>query len=213
MKKILAVILALTVCASMFACGTPAETTGEVSTTEAVDTTGAVVTTEAVVSTEEVVTTEAVAPATSIEELVGTIDAVLSTMKNGTVEEYAALTGMAIDNADPMTAQMVEAMFKKFDYTLGTATQLDDTHATVDATITSLDIMSALMSYMTVAGQAEDPENFDADGAIFMSMLTAEDAATVTNDIKINLEKVDGAWTLSEENSDFTNALSGGLAG
>ena len=172
MKKILAVVIALAMCAFMFACGTTVE-----------ETTGAVETTEAVV------TTEAAAEGT-IDDVVVAIDTVLSTMKNGTVEEYAALTGMTVDNSDPMTAQMIEAMFKKFDYALGSATQVDDTHATVDATITSLDIMSALMAYMTLAGQAENPETFDEDGAIFMSMLLADDAATATQEIKINLEKV-----------------------
>ncbi len=198
MKKILATLLALSVCVFMFACGKDAQTTEEV-------------TTEATV-TEAVTTAAATDETGTIDEVVAAIDTVLSTMKNGTLEEYVALTGMSIDNADPMTVAMVDAMFKKFDYSLGQATQVDDTHATVDASITSLDIMGALMSYMTVAAAAEDPETFDADGSVFMSMLTADDAATTTAEIKINLEKVDGAWALSDDNADFTAALSGGLA-
>lgn len=111
-------------------------------------------------------------------------------------------------------------LFKRLKYKIGSSA-IDGDTATVQITITALD-MKTIMGGMIadLFGQAMShigDDSFDSDAYLknlLSEKMSAEDAPTVTNDVYVNLEKNDsGKWIISseEKNSEFINALTGGL--
>lgn len=132
----------------------------------------------------------------------------LAQIKAGEFSESDLLADSAYagENQETLTA-----MYTKFDYTVGEAT-VDGETATVAATITMVDISEVFSAYMVEAFSHIAEEDWDADAAYFMQLLTAEDAATKNFDVTVNMVLVDGEWTVAEEGNDaLFDALTGGL--
>ena len=210
MKKILALILAAVMCMALVACGgNSEETTAE---TTAVETTAD----EAVAETTDAETTDEkgdvpVATYESLDDVVAGLETVLDVLKSGDVDALVEFGGTSTADMDESTAAMIVAMFSKLDYSFGTPVDAGDGTATVKAEITTVDINGVLMAYITEAANHVDETEWDADGAIFISMMGADDAATATSTVTVNFEQIDGEWTLSDDNEEFISALYGGL--
>lgn len=226
MKRILALILAAVMCMALVACGTDAEetTADTAAETTAYDTVAETTaeTTAAVTeaeTTEELVIAEetdadddvpAVAYST-LDDAVAGLELVLDSLKTSDIEGLMALSGISADNMDESTVAMIGAMLSKLDYSFGTPVDGGDGTATMSAEITSVDMNGVLMEYISELANHVDDEDWDADGSVLISMMAADDAATVTTTVTVNFEQVADSWIFSGNNEEFISAIFGGL--
>ena len=132
----------------------------------------------------------------------------LAMLKEGNFEQAELLEGSAFANED---TAMLTALYSKMDYTVGKAVENGDT-ATVEATVTMVDMSAALAAYMQEALAHMLEEDWDADGSRFTEIVSAEDAATKEFSVTVQMVKTEETWEIAEEGNDaLMNALTGGL--
>ncbi len=130
------------------------------------------------------------------------LDEMLATVKNGDFENAYILADSLFYGEDK---ELLTAMYKNFDYTIGEVTETDG-FALVSVAITMTDIGKIFMDYM-----AEAMSGNETSEDRFAEMLSEEDAPTKTFDVKVNMYEMGGNWTLSEGADALTDALTGGL--
>ena len=188
--------------------------------TPAVTTEATVATTEAPVVATEVTTTATEAPVVTTappaesapinkEEIASALEEELSALKNGTFEEGSYAANSPFANEDSAT---YSALFANFSYTVGEVTVIDANTATVDTTITMVDLGAALMTYMQELTLHSGEENWDEDFSEFYRILSSENATLATNNVKVNMVKTENGWTVSDDNSELKNAISGSIS-
>lgn len=130
------------------------------------------------------------------------LDEILAPVKNGDFENAYIIANSLFSGEDE---ELLTALYKNFDYTIGKVTETDGT-ALVSVTITMTDIGQIFMDYM-----AEAMSGNETSEDRFAEMLSDEDAPTKTFDVTVNMFKVNENWTLSEGADALTDALTGGL--
>lgn len=196
MKKIIALILSLTLCFSLTGCGSPSPTK---ITTTFLD----------AVKAQDAASVEKVYLGDSDD--VNTSDEIVD---EDTSEESETEIEQKLGTA------MEEKLFA-FDYEVSNEV-IDGDKATVDVTITTYDMgmatTSALGEYMSqaiglaFAGASEEQmENLSMK--LFLDKISALTEKDYTKTVKVHLEKVDDEWRLSKFSDDepIVDALSGGM--
>ena len=191
------ICLTLGICV-LASCGKPANTKGS---------------TEKTTSTPEVTTTvvtEIIEEPTTPEAIAQALDKELAIIKNSD-DGYLSLVGAEGNAVSEENIALYKAMLPKLEYTLGEVTITDETNATVNATLTTVDFVSVMLEYYTVTMEHQSELHWDADMSVFAEMLGAEDAPTVTTETIVNMTKTNGKWIISTDNKDFSAALLGGV--
>ena len=196
MKKIIALILSLTLCFSLTGCGSPSPT--KVTTTFL----------EAVKAQD----------AASVEKVyLGDPDDVNA---SGEIVDEEESKEVETETEQKLFTTLEEKLFS-FDYEVSNEV-IDGDKATVDVTITTYDMgmatTSALGEYMSqaiglaFAGASEEQmENLSMK--LFLDKISALTEKDYTKTVKVHLEKVDDEWRLSKFSDDepIVDALSGGM--
>lgn len=187
---------------------TAPEAETSIDATEATEATDATETTDA---TEEVTekADEPTSPASADKaEIANALEKELSAIKSGAFADgsYAANAPFAQEDAATYAA-----LFANFSYTVGEVTVIDANNATVKATITMVDLGAALMAYMQEISAHSDEENWDEDFAVFYQILSNENATLATNEVTVNMVKTENGWTVSADNDELKNAISGSI--
>ena len=74
-----------------------------------------------------------------------------------------------------------------------------------------VDLGAALMAYMQEISAHADEENWDEDFAVFYQILSNENATLATNEVTVNMVKTESGWTVSADNDELKNAISGSI--
>lgn len=149
--------------------------------------------------------TETDTPAAAVESF-------LKSCKEGDIE---ALTD-GLENIDKDTIEQFEEYsdmyFGKLAWTIGDTKENGDT-ATVKATITNVNMQTVFTSFITAAfSQAlAGNEMSDEDIEKMMRDIVNDTDETLTTDVEVTVNKIDGKWTVDTEDETFINAVFGGL--
>ncbi len=137
------------------------------------------------------------------------LEELLKSVKTGDFASASVIENSPFANEDD---EMLTAMYKNFDYTIGKTTETED-GANVEVSITMTDIGQVFTDYMTEAMENAMNSDWDADDTRFNEMLVSKDAPVKTFDITVAMVETDGAWDVSdsEANEGLVDALTGGL--
>ncbi len=160
-----------------------------------------------------------------------TVEAYLETVKKGELEEsekYLVDGGSGADEDNDLDEESEELLdeisnniFSKIEYELSDS-EVDGDKAKVEAKITAPDLekvfyevfgdsfMMTLMEFMDEEGEIDEEELEKRMMDKFKNILNKEDLETVTQNVKINLEKKENEWLIVMDD-DLLNALSGNL--
>lgn len=130
------------------------------------------------------------------------LDEVLAYIKSGDFANAEVLADSPFSSEDD---EMLKAMYKNFDYTVGDVTETDGGVA-VALNVTTTNLGEVFMNYMSEVLASELDEE-----SLFIEMLNREDAPVAEFDISVNMVETDGKWTVAEDNETFFDALTGGL--
>jgi len=194
MKRILTVLLALTMTISLTACGV-SRMPAKQAMTNAMD----------AVQKADTVT---------IQKYFGTVSILEGTDGTDTTTET---TDAATNEEKSLTEDNLEAFVANLSYKIVSVSEKEDS-AVVVIDITNKDMKSVLGKYM-IAAFASAFSNMDSEktkeetNAEYVALLTSlidEEEGTVTITATVDMTFSDGKWTI-EPNEEFANALTGGL--
>lgn len=148
-------------------------------------------------------------------------EAYINAVKAADTTAMAALStgnnaGTDATDMDEYGEDVGKAMFSKMEYTVGEATENGDA-ATVKVNIKNIDMQTVFTAYMTAAMQAAmsgSEVGEEQQSQMLLDEINKAEA-TYTKDAEVQLTKVDGEWKVcmgDNENTDFINALTGGMA-
>lgn len=140
--------------------------------------------------------------------------------------KYVDLTGMEdlITSKSQVkdTQAFLKEIGKKLDYEIISSSQVDKNTTKVKTKITSINMAKVMTEYISQGMQYSlssalgsskptEEENREYMENLFMECLTKEDVGTVTTEIDITVEKVDGKWKVNADDT-FNDAILGGIS-